>query len=316
MTDGARRHELVGGFRRARAAAGLAVLEGFHPLKHALRFGAEVVDVLYPDPGDLLELARELAPDLVEELSRWLERGDRACQVRRDLLEELVPVVPHTGVVALARRPGARIEDVLAPSTEPVRDPAGPRTGPGPAGRAVDPAPMVLLDRPVHLGNLGACVRAAAAAGAAGLVSLGPHDPWHPDAIRGAAGLQFALPVGRVDGLYDLPEHDRPLVAVDPGGEPLEPGMLPPGALLAFGGEREGLAPEILEAAAHRLRIPMRPGVSSLNLASAVTAALYAWRWSAADAHDTVSGRRDLETECGEDRGPDGIASGSGGQQS
>lgn len=316
MTDGARRHELVGKFRHARNDAGLAVLEGFHPLKHALRFGAEIVAVVYTDPEKLLELARELAPDLVEELSGGLERGDRACQVSRELLGELVPVVPHTGVVALARRPGARIADVLAPTSEPARGPARPRAGPGPTGHAVDPAPVVLLDRPVHLGNLGACVRAAAAAGAAGLVSLGPHDPWHPDAIRGAAGLQFALPVGRVDGFPELPEHDRPLVAVDPAGDPLEPGAGPPGALLAFGGERSGLAADILEAATHRLRLPMRPGVSSLNLASAVTAALYAWRWSGADAHDTVPGRRDIEAECDEDTGPDGIASGSGGEQS
>lgn len=258
MTDGAERHELVGRFRRARADPTRAVLEGFHPVKHALRFGADVLAVVCRDVPGLHALARDLAPDLADELRR------RARQVDQEILEELVPVAPHTGVVAVARRPVVPIGGILG-SAPPV---------------AADAAPVVLLDRPVHLGNLGACVRAAAAAGAAGLLSLGPHDPWHPDAIRGAAGLQFAIPVGRADLVSELPSHGRPLVALDPAGEPLEPGTLAAGALLAFGGERSGLAPEILETATRRVRIPMRPGVSSLNLATAVAVALYAWRWA------------------------------------
>ena len=40
-----------------------------------------------------------------------------------------------------------------------------------------------------------------------------------------------------------------------------------PGAILAFGTERHGLSDELLERADLRLGIPMRPGVSSLNLA-------------------------------------------------
>ena len=45
------------------------------------------------------------------------------------------------------------------------------------------------------MGNMGACVRVAAAADAAGVLTTGGNDPWHPDALRGAAGLHFALPV-------------------------------------------------------------------------------------------------------------------------
>ena len=62
-------------------------------------------------------------------------------------------------------------------------------------------APIVLLEDPRDLGNMGACVRVAAAADIAGVLSTGSHDPWHPDALRGAAGLHFALPVARLDGL-------------------------------------------------------------------------------------------------------------------
>jgi TrmH family RNA methyltransferase len=99
----------------------------------------------------------------------------------------------------------------------------------------------------------------------------GSSDPWHPDAIRGAAGLQFALPVLRVDAV----PPGRPLVAVDPEGDRAAP---PPDAIFAFGSERHGLSAELLERADQRLRIPMRPGVSSLNLATAVAAVLYTYR--------------------------------------
>jgi TrmH family RNA methyltransferase len=128
----------------------------------------------------------------------------------------------------------------------------------------------VLLDRPRQLGNVGACVRVAAAAGAAAVLTTGPADPWHPDALRGSAGLHFALPVARVDA---PPDTDRPLIALDPAGEPLR--ELPDRPLLAFGSERHGLSAELLARADARVALPMRPGVSSLNLATAVAAILY-----------------------------------------
>jgi TrmH family RNA methyltransferase len=106
-------------------------------------------------------------------------------------------------------------------------------------------------------------------------VVLGGLDPWRPTAVRGGAGLQFALPTLR---LRHLPPHDRPLVAVTAGGGPLRPGALPPRALLAFGSERRGLAPELRQAAVLTVGIPMREGVSSLNLATAVAVALYVGR--------------------------------------
>jgi TrmH family RNA methyltransferase len=127
--------------------------------------------------------------------------------------------------------------------------------------------------------NMGACVRAAAAADAAAILTTGRNDPWHPDALRAAAGLHFALPVAAVEA---LPESSRPLIAIDPEGDDLRPGELPRRAVLAFGTERHGLSPELLDRADARLGIPMRPGVSSLNLATSVSAVLFAWRLATA----------------------------------
>jgi TrmH family RNA methyltransferase len=224
------------------------VLEGFHALKHALRFGADVMEAVASDSGELERLAAELAPDIAGPLVA------KAAPVDADVIAEIVPLAPRTGVVAIARRPAVDPEEVLADRRS---------------------APLVLLEDPRTMGNMGACVRVAAAADAAGVLTTGSNDPWHPDALRGAAGLHFALPVAAVE---ELPASDRPLVAIDPGGEDLRSSELPPRAILAFGTERYGLSDALLERADARLGIPMRPGVSSLNLATAVAAVLFAQR--------------------------------------
>jgi TrmH family RNA methyltransferase len=248
VSDPAAEGALIQRYRSARRDERLAVLEGFHALKHALRFGADLLEAVASEPEQLERLAAELAPDLAGSLVGQTER------VAPEVLAELVPQAPRTGVVAIARRRRIPPEAVLVDRR---------------------PAPLVLLEDPRTMGNLGACVRVAAAADAAGLLTTGPNDPWHPDALRGAAGLHFALPVAAVAA---LPESDRPLVAIDPGGEALHPNELPPRAILAFGSERYGLSDAVLERAGARLAIPMRAGVSSLNLATAVAAVLFAQR--------------------------------------
>jgi len=241
-------HDLTVRFRKARRDPALTVVEGFHALKHALRFGAELVEAVAVDPEELERLAAELAPDLTGQLAGRVERIDAAD------LADLAPLVPRTGVVAIARRPPVDLGAVLA-------DPA--------------PAPVVLLEQPKNMGNIGACIRVAAAAGAAAVLTTGENDPWYPDAVRGAAGLHFALPVSSVEA---LPPSDRPLLAIDPEGEELHPSRLPARAVLAFGTERHGISDELLTRADARVAIPMRAGVSSLNLATSVAIALYCQR--------------------------------------
>jgi len=243
---------LIERFRRARSDPERAVLEGLHPLKHALRFGAEIERACAPAGAELVGLAQRLAPDVAP----WLER--HLDLIAPELFARLSPAPLSTKVVAIARRPSADPARLLAASGE---------------------APLVLLENPSHHGNLGAAVRAAAAAGASAVLTTGRLEPWHPAALRGSAGLHYALPVVRIEA---LPASSRPLLALDPGGEPLHPGAIPAAAILAFGAERQGLSTELRGRAAHRLAIPMRAGVSSLNLATAVALALYAWRWGRA----------------------------------
>ena len=232
--------------RRLRDDPGVVVLEGFHALKHALRFGAQVELALTSDPEQADALAASLAPDLTNDLRGLLQ------PVGEETLALAAGTVPRTGIVSFARRPAVDLPAILDGA-----------------------APLVLLEDPRHLGNVGAVIRVAAAAEAGGVLTTGTADPWDPAAIRGAAGLHFALPVCRVAA---PPATSRPLIAVDPEGESLEQAQLPPNAVLAFGTERHGLSDQLLERADARVRIPMRAGVSSLNLATAVAVVLFSLR--------------------------------------
>lgn len=244
--------DLVERYRVSRRDSGVAVLEGFHALKHALRFGAEILDARTRDAAALRELAAELSPDVADAMVR------HAIPLDAPRFDSLAPSPHPTGVIALARRPTLELNTLLR------------RTG---------PAPIMLLERPTHHGNIGAVIRVSAAAGAAGVLVTGSHDPWHPASIRGGAGLQFALPVDSLDpaGLDAVVRSDRPVVALDPQGEPIQAGggQVPPRSVLVFGSERTGVSPALLNRSTRRVSIPMRPGVSSLNLATAAAVALY-----------------------------------------
>ncbi|MBO0767090.1 MAG: TrmH family RNA methyltransferase [Solirubrobacterales bacterium] len=225
----------------ARRDPNLVVLEGFHAIKHALRFGGHMLAAWTAQPDELEALRSRLAPDI-------------QLPVQVVAADELTTAAPRCQVVGVARRPAQ-------PDTHAVL------AGPG---------HVVFLENPRHLGNLGAVVRVAAAAGAAGVFSSGTVDPWHPDVLRGSAGLHFALPVHHVDHIVT---GSRELIAVDPEGDPLSPAAIPEAAVLAFGTERDGLSDRVLAAADRRVALPMAPGVSSLNLATSVAATLYALRF-------------------------------------
>jgi RNA methyltransferase, TrmH family len=210
-------------------------LEGFHAVKHALRFAPELVEqVIVRDRPAARVLATQLAPDIVELL----------------LADAVEGLVAHpTGVEARARRP------------DDDRTPLARRQ-----------APLVLLDDPRHPGNAGAVIRVAAAAGASGVAITGRLDPWHPAVVRGSAGLHYALPVLSVRA----EEVTGPFLVLDADGEQLA--GVPDDAVLVVGSERAGVGADLRARADAVVRLPMRAGVSSLNLATAAAAALYAWR--------------------------------------
>jgi tRNA G18 (ribose-2'-O)-methylase SpoU len=136
------------------------------------------------------------------------------------------------------------------------------------------PTPVIVLENPRNLGNVGAVVRLAAGFAATGVMTTGTIDPWHTQVIRGAAGLHFATAVMGTS-VDDLPVG--PLFALDPDGDDIRSMRFPDNALLAFGSERQGISPQLRERADQLVAIPMRPKVSSYNLATSVAMTLFHW---------------------------------------
>ena len=239
---------LTARYRTARNDTAFCVLEGLHAIKHAIRFNAEIVTVHATADGNWRALAQSHGPDITPNLHGLVEVIDIPS------FNDLAPKPPHTGIIAIARKPHFSLQGFWA----------SPRL-----------APTIVLDHPAHSGNTGAVIRTAAAAGASAVLTIGPEDPWHPTTLRAAAGLHFALPVARI-AQADLPE--LPLVGLDAGGEPLGTGSISNDSILVLGSERQGLNAAMRQRLSRMIAIPMQAQVSSLNLAASAAIILYHWR--------------------------------------
>jgi TrmH family RNA methyltransferase len=128
-------------------------------------------------------------------------------------------------------------------------------------------------------GNVGTILRSASAFGAASVVfGPGSADPFSPKAVRASMGAVFEVPLARLvagedagEGIVRLPGTTVALVA--DAGTPLAHVDLRAPVSLLVGSEREGLPPEVVEAADVAARIPIHN--HSLNAAMAATVALY-----------------------------------------
>lgn len=257
--------QLIDLFQVSRRGSELAVIEGFQALKHAARFKAELLHVVSCDDTAITNLAEKLAPDVSEILLRQTVVVDEAT------FYKLSPQPPRTKVIALAKRKHYSLDSI-----------------------AVD-RPIVFLEDPKDLENIGAVIRVAAAADAGAVVVSGKIDVWHPAVIRGAAGLHFALPVLNNDlevlrprkipiGAQQAPssartpadkQGDRIVISLDPEGENIREASIPKNAILIFGTERHGITEQTLQLSDKVVSLPMKEGVSSLNLATSVAATLY-----------------------------------------
>ena len=210
------------------------------------------------------------APRSVLLTERWLPSlegllhatGASALVVDDEVLEATTGFPVHRGAIAsMDRRPLPTLEHVL--------------------DRA---ARIVILEDLSDHTNLGAVFRSAAALGVDGVL-LTPRcgDPLYRRAVRTSMGAVFSVPWTRVpwfegpglvrDAGLELAaltpaHHAQRLDAIDPAAYPR--------LALALGSEGHGLSPRWLEAAALRLRIPMREGIDSLNVAAAAAVACYA----------------------------------------
>jgi tRNA G18 (ribose-2'-O)-methylase SpoU len=146
---------------------------------------------------------------------------------------------------------------------------------------------VVLEDVNSHT-NLGAIFRCAAGLGMdAVLLSPSCTDPLYRRSVRVSMGEVFAIPYARFEnwpgGLRELTDAGFQTIALTPDPSAIsidEITDIPDADKLALllGAEGPGLSPGVLLSATWSVRIPMRNGVDSLNVAAAAAVACYAIR--------------------------------------
>jgi tRNA G18 (ribose-2'-O)-methylase SpoU len=186
--------------------------------------------------------------------------------VSQDVMDAMTGFNIHRGCLAIGERPVARRpQDVIR-----------------------DTARLVVLERIANADNVGGIFRNAAAF-AADAVLLGPGctDPLYRKAIRTSMGAALIVPFAEVDewpaALHDLRAAGVSVIALTPAASAATlhecAGQLHGRrAAVVVGHEGDGLSTGTLEACDVHARIPMAPGVDSLNVATAVGIALYELR--------------------------------------
>jgi TrmH family RNA methyltransferase len=130
-------------------------------------------------------------------------------------------------------------------------------------------------------GNLGTLTRSAAAFGATALFTLPETvSPFNPKAVRSSAGAIFRLPIlaGLAPGelLPRLRAARVRIIAADRHSpSPLDQADLRGSLALLLGREASGLPSEVAREASLLLSIPIRPGMDSVNVATAAGVFLY-----------------------------------------
>ena len=226
------------------------ILEGFHACKHAVRFGADILELVTADKKLLETMLEEHAPDVSEQILSKVKEIDS------HKFDAYSNVKIRTPLAGTAKVPQALID-------------------------AENSRPVVLLDNPRDLENIGAVVRLAAGMGCAAVVTTGDVNPWHKNCLRGSQGLHYALPVLHQNDLDINFFDDKTIVAFDERGIDISEVKEMPtkNVVLAFGSERAGMSLELKGRANELVKIPQRDGVASYNLATSVAMGVYHFKY-------------------------------------
>jgi tRNA G18 (ribose-2'-O)-methylase SpoU len=197
------------------------------------------------------------------------------------VMSDIVGFNIHRGCLGLGVRPSP-------PSIAELIGAPLPATAAGPAfGQTEQPVSRVIvLEAVSNLDNLGGIFRSMAALGGhAVIIGPGCGDPLYRKAIRTSIGAVLRVPFAPAPAwpgaLHELQASGFTLVGLTPDSraEPLEAVAADLRArarvALVVGAEGAGLSAAALRCADVRVRIPMAPGIDSLNVNIAAAIALY-----------------------------------------
>ena len=140
---------------------------------------------------------------------------------------------------------------------------------------------IAVLEEPRDPGNVGTVIRTAEAAGATGVIVLGPSaDPWDPQAVRASMGALFGIPIVCLEKTQTFltwaQEKSLTLVGTSArAAHNFKTAEYPKPLALLLGNEQRGLSAALKTQAHTLVHIPMRGRSTSLNLAAAATLLLY-----------------------------------------
>jgi tRNA G18 (ribose-2'-O)-methylase SpoU len=199
----------------------------------------------------------------------------------RPVMSAIVGFNIHRGCLGLGVRPPPTPIAELIVGPVPAMA-VGPELGPSTSYVSR----LIVLEAVSNVDNIGAIFRAVAGLGGhAVVVGPGCGDPLYRKAIRTSMGATLRVPFAGAtawpQALHDLRASGFTLVGLTPeaGSEPLEDVAADLRArarvALMVGAEGAGLSAAALGCTDVRVRIPMAPGIDSLNVATATAIALY-----------------------------------------
>ncbi len=147
---------------------------------------------------------------------------------------------------------------------------------------ARDPLTLLLCEDIANIDNIGMLFRNAAAFGVDGvLLSPSCHDPLYRKSLRVSIGHALDVPFARsrdwAGDLADLARHGITLIAAAATKTAVAVDEVPPPRRVALvvGQEFDGVSRTTLDACDHVVRVPMSPGVDSLNVGVAAAVCLH-----------------------------------------
>lgn len=231
------------------------LLSGRNPIREAIKNNRDI-EKLMVAKGDLSATAREI-------IAMARDKHIPIQTVERSRLDEITK--NHQGMLAFASAYRYyNVEDMLAEAEEKGEAPF-----------------LVILDGVTDPQNLGAIIRTAACVGAHGVIvperrAVG----LTPSAVKASAGAIETVKVARVTNLTRTLEMLKKqgvwLYAADMVGEDYRSVNFEGACAIIIGAEGEGVSRLVLETCDHKVSLPMKGGVGSLNASVAAGVLLYA----------------------------------------